>query len=196
MSLAYHSRNAATAERNRRRIRREGVTMNGHKIWTDEERELIRQLSPNYDELCKLMPSRKRISIRKLASALGVANEKHIFTSAEISKLRRLYPKASWEEILAAFPFSNKSRLKCVASYYGFRRPKKKYKPTGDQPIDALLEKCAAANMSLSDLDKECRTKNYFSHENWRSAPPNYTRIVKAIKLLEGNLKAEWTVEE
>ncbi len=196
MSLAYYARNATTAERNRRRMRREGVTMNGHKLWTDEEKEIVRRLSPDYDAICKLIPSRKRRSIQHMASYMGVAGQHHLFTAAEISKLRRLYSTVSWEEILQAFPFSDKERLAGVAKYHGFRRPRKKYKPTGDQPIDALLEKCAEANMSLVDLDKECRTKNYFRHENWRSCPPNYTRIVKAIKLLEGQLKAEWLPEE
>jgi hypothetical protein len=195
MSLAYYARNAATAERNRRRIQREGMTMNGHKLWTDEDKEIVRQLSPNYDEICKRIPSRDRRSIRHMASVLGVAQEKHIFTGAEISKLRRLYSKASWEEILEAFPFSNKERLKGVAKYHGFSRPRRKFKPTGNQPIDALLEKCAAANISLPELDKECRTKRYFQQQNWRTRPPNYTRIVRAIKLLDGDLKAEWPPE-
>ncbi|KAA1176464.1 hypothetical protein FP026_27880 [Rhizobium tropici] len=196
MSLAYYARNAATAERNRRRMRREGVTMNGYKLWTEEEKEIVRRLSPDYDAICKLIPSRKRRSIQHMASAMGVAGEKHLYTAAEISKLRRLYSTATWQEILEAFPFSDKERLKGVAKYHGFRRPRKKFKLTGDQPIDALLEKCAAANLSLVDLDKECRTKNYFRHCNWRSKPPNYTRIVKAIKLLEGQMRAEWPSDE
>ncbi len=196
MSLAYHARNAASAERARRRIQREGYNMKGDKLWSDSEKQIVLQLSPDYDEICKLIPQRKRRSIRQMASILGVAGEKHIFTAAEISKLRRLYSKAPWREILEAFPFSNRERLRCVAKYHGFTRPRKKFKPTGNQPIDALLEKCAAANMSLVDLDKECRTRNYFRHGNWRSSPPNYTRFVRAIELLDGQLRAEWLPEQ
>jgi len=196
MSLTYSARNAATAERNRRRMQREGVTMNGDKLWTDEEKEIVLRLSPDYDEISRLIPHRKRRSIRHIASTLGVARKKHVFTAAEISKLRRMFSTASWPELMEAFPFSTKDRLENVAHYYGFHRPKRKYKPTGNQPIDALLEKCAAANLTLADLDKECRTKNYFTKQNWRAARPNYSRFVKAIELFEGRLKAEWTAEE
>lgn len=37
MLLSFHARGAATSERNRRRAQREGVTINGDKLWTDEE---------------------------------------------------------------------------------------------------------------------------------------------------------------
>lgn len=192
MFLAYYARNAASAERTRRRIKREGHNMNGDKLWTEEEEKIVLQLAPDYDAICKLIPDRNRRSIRQKASDLGVAKEKHIFTGAEIGKLRRMYPRATWEEMLKAFPFSTQSRLKCVASYYGFRRARKPYKETGNIPIDELLKKCQHANMTLVELDLECRTKRYFTQENWRYRRPNYNRIVKAIELLEGRLSVEW----
>jgi hypothetical protein len=166
--------------------------MNGHKLYTDAEKEIIRRLSPDYDAICKLIPDRDRESIRSMASRLSVTRGKHVFTAAEISRLRRLYPRSPWEELLAAFPSLTRSQLKNAAKYHGFHRVRKPYKSTGNSPLDQLLERLQAANMHLSDLDKEFRTKGYFRNQNWRYQPPNYNRFVKAIELLEGKLTIKW----
>lgn len=166
--------------------------MRGDKLWTDEARDLIRRHSPDYDLLCKLLPDRSRNSIRQQASAMGLAKEKHIFTAAQISKLRTMYKRATWDELLAEFPFSTKEKLRWVAKYHGFRRERRPYKPSGKKAVDQLLSKCIEANLNLGDLDVECRSKRYFRGQNWRYHRPNYNLIVKAIEYLEGRLEVGW----
>lgn len=194
MSLAYHARNAILAERLRIAIQKSGM-VGGHSLWTDAEREIIRSLAPDYDSIAKLLPNRSRKSIRHQASRLGFARRMHLWTGAELAKLRKLYPTARKEVICAEFPHSPWGNIAQVANYHGFRRARKPYKPTGNESIDGLLVKCMEANLRYLDLDKICRSKSYFQRANWRYQKPNYNRIVKAIEYLEGKISVHWPTE-
>ncbi len=196
MSLAYYARNAASAERMRRRIQREGFTMTGQKLWTEEERAIITKIGPDFDAIRKKLPHRTRIAIANQCRKMGLKQKhQHVWTAAEISKLRRLYPRASRQEILDAFPHSIWANIKQVANYHKISRARRPFKPTGNPPVDEMLVKLFKANLSFADLDKECRTKRYFSRGKWRSQKLNYNRLMKAIELLEGELAVRWREE-
>ncbi|MBB3355279.1 hypothetical protein FHT70_005240 [Rhizobium sp. BK049] len=193
MSLSHFARNAASAARVRNRIKKEGYTMNGDKLWTEDERKIIEDKWPNFDAIRKAIPGRSRIAIRAQCRNMGLREKpQHIWSASEISKLRKLYPAATIAEICATFPHSKWVNIQQVARYHGFRRKRKPFKPTGNPPIDGVLAKLFEANYSLSDLDQEFRTKDYFAHQNWRYRTPDYNRFVKAIELLEGKLVVEW----
>lgn len=192
MSLAYYARNAASAERARRRMRKEGCTMSGQKLWSEEECEIIREVGPDFDAIHQRLPHRSRIAIRFRCKQMGLTHRpQHVWTAGEISKLRKLYPAASIEEICDAFPHSTWVNISQVARYRGFRRARRPFKPTGNAPVDEMLAKLFQANLTFSDLDKECRTKRYFQKQKWR-LKPNYNRLVKAIELLDGELAVRW----
>ena len=194
MSLAYYAQNARSAQRMRERIRRSGMVA-GKSLWTDAEREIIRTLAPDYNSIAKLLPDRTRKAVRQQASQLGSARKMHIWTGAELTKLRKLYPTAHREIICNEFPHSPWGNIKQVARYHGFRRARKAYKLTGNESIDGLLKKCFEANLRYLDLDKICRSKSYFQHANWRHQKPNYNRIVKAIEYQEGRISVSWPKE-
>ncbi|TGE89206.1 hypothetical protein C9418_12735 [Rhizobium sp. SEMIA 4032] len=194
MSLAYFAQNARSAERMRERIRRSGMVA-GKSLWTDAEREIIRTLAPDYNSIAKLLPNRTRKAIRQQASQLGSARNMHIWTGAELAKLRKLYPSAESAQICAVFPHSPWENIKKVARYHGFRRARKPYKPIGNPPIDGLLLKCVEANLRYEDLDKICRSKTYFKGSSWRYQKPNYNRFLKAIEYLEGRISVSWPKE-
>ncbi|MGO7375637.1 hypothetical protein [Rhizobium ruizarguesonis] len=104
MSLSYHARNAASAVRARKRIRKEGFNMRGDKLWSKDEIEIVRHLAPDYDAICKLIPDRTRKAIRVQASVLGKAHKRHCWTGAQAALLRKLYPDASRERLCESFP--------------------------------------------------------------------------------------------
>ncbi|MBB4297211.1 hypothetical protein GGI55_001738 [Rhizobium leguminosarum] len=193
MSLAYYARNAASAERARRRMRKEGFTMRGQKLWTEDEFQIIREIGPNFDSIRERLPHRTRVSIESQCRKMGfIQKPQHAWSAAEISKLRKLYPAAIIEEICQTFPHSTWVNIRQVAQYHGFRRARRPFKPTGNAPVDEMLAKLFEANLSFHDLDKECRTKRYFQKAKWRYAKPNYNRLVKAIELLDGELAVRW----
>ena len=55
--LSYHNSNAASAKRARERVQRQGFTMNGKKIWSEEEDSLLRSHYPNYCAITKALPT-------------------------------------------------------------------------------------------------------------------------------------------
>ncbi|MBX4931265.1 hypothetical protein [Rhizobium bangladeshense] len=191
--LTYFARGAASAERARRRVQREGLTMSGDKLWTEDDLKIIGERWPNLDDIEKALPHRTRNAICAQCRKMDLRKkEQHIWSAAEISKLRKLYPAATIAEICATFPHSTWVNIRQVARYHGFRRNRKPFKPTGNQPIDGMLAKLFEANLSFSELDKELGTKRYFQKGKWRTARPNYNRFVKAIELLDGELSVRW----
>ncbi|MBB3610954.1 hypothetical protein [Rhizobium sp. BK602] len=193
MSLAYYARNAATAERNRRRMRREGVNMRGDRLWTEEERQIILAIGPDFDAIRKKLPNRTRIAIASQCRKMGLKQQQqHIWSAAEISKLRKLYPSASREEICQEFTHSTWVNIMQTARYHGFRRKKRPFKPIGNPSVDEMLVKLFESNFSFPDLDKECRTKRYFQKAKWRYMRPNYNHIARALDVLDGEFRVEW----
>lgn len=114
MSLAYYARNAATAERMRRKMRKEGVTLSGKKLWTEAEDEILRASYPNYRRMLKLLPHRTHQAVLMRCRKLGLKKFVRPWTAFEVSKLRKLYSSASIEEICAAFPVFC-ARISCQA---------------------------------------------------------------------------------
>ncbi|MBB3744977.1 hypothetical protein FHX10_004514 [Rhizobium sp. BK591] len=193
MSLAYHARNAASAVGIRNRMKKEGCTMRGDKLWTEDERKIVVERWPDFDDIQKALPHRSRIAICAQCRKMGLRKKpQHLWSAAEISKLRKLYPGASIEEICETFPHSTWVNIRQAARYHGFRRNRKPFKLTGNQPIDEMLAKLFEANFSFPELDRELRTKQYFRKQRWRYARPNYNRLVKAIELLDGELAVRW----
>lgn len=197
MSLAYYARNAATAERNRRRMRKEGMTMKGDKLWTDEENEIVRTLAPDHQAIRKKLPHRTHIAIRSHCVKLGLGRKGiHWWTGAEISKLRKLYPSATQEEICQQFPHSTWVNIRQVARYHGFRRKRREYKETGVKALDQVRAKCQEIKWTMVDLDKASRTKNYFYKAGWIGKKVNHRALGRAIEALEGQVEANWKEEQ
>lgn len=191
MSLAYFSRNADFAERTRERIRRAGYVA-GQRLWTDGEREKIKQLAPDYKALRKALRSRSYVAIRHQAGKLGLTKEIHIWTGAELSKLRKLYPTASPQDICAAFPHSTWQNIQQTARYHGFRRKRKGYKLTGIPGLDEVRRRCFEIGWTMPDLDKAARTGTYFSRAGWIGKRINHRALGRAIEALDGAVMPEW----
>lgn len=191
MALAYHARNAVMAQRMRARVHRAGEIA-GQKLWTDQERETIRQLAPDYQALRKALRRRSYVAIRAQAGKLGLTKEIHIWTGAELSKLRKLYPEASPQDICAAFPHSTWHNIQQTARYHGFRRKRKGYKLTGIPGLDEVRRRCFEIGWTMPDLDKAARTGKYFSKAGWIGKRTNHRALGRAIEALDGAIMPEW----
>lgn len=192
MSLTYFARNARSADRARRRMQREGVTMSGAKLWTDEEREIVRNLAPDYDAILKQLPHRTRNAVRNQAGKMGLRRAIHIWTAAEISRLRKLFPRAPAEEICAAFPHSTWINIQQAARYHGLRRSAKQYKITGIDALDEVRKRCFEINWTMIDLDNAAKTKRYFRRAGWIGKKINHRALGRAIEALDGVVQAQW----
>lgn len=193
MSLSYHARNAASAVRARKRIRKEGFNMRGDKLWSEDEIEIVRHLAPDYDAICKLIPDRTRKAVRVQASVLGKAHKRHCWTGAEVALLRKLYPNASRERLCESFPDVSWNAICMVARYHGFNRARKPYVVTGVAPLDQIRTKCFEIHWTMADLDQAAGTKGYFSRAGWLGKHViNYKAIGRAIAALDGEVTAAW----
>lgn len=166
-SLSQYTRDAVKAERLRQRIRRIGFTSMGYPLWSENEDTWCRSLYPNYAALVQALPRRSRGAIVKRCGALNITIHIHRWTPLELSRLRKLYQSAPWETLDQAFPFSTRSKIRAIANSYGFRRPRRPYKPTGHDIIDCIRERAFDLNVTMRDLDWMCRSK-YFSKAKWR----------------------------
>ncbi|MEF3133028.1 hypothetical protein OS035_16340 [Rhizobium sp. 268] len=192
MSLSDHARNAASAVRARKRVRKEGFNMRGEKLWSEDEIEIVRHLAPDYDAICKLIPHRTRRAIRAQASVLGRAHKRHRWTGAEVALLRRLYPNASREKLCESFPGVSWRAICAVARYHGFRRARKPYVLTGVTPLDDIRAKCFEIHWTMADLDEAAGTKGYFARARWGRKTVNYKAIGRAIQSLDGVINIQW----
>ncbi|MDD9899430.1 MAG: hypothetical protein OXT65_00435 [Alphaproteobacteria bacterium] len=193
MSLRYAVEGAVTAQRMRKRMKRTGKTPRGHWLWTKEEDRKVIRLYPDYKAMKKQLRRRTLISLKRRASNLGIARKRHVWTGAEITLLRRLFPETPRHEILAAFPYLTWRQIYSRARYAGFRRKKKPFKMTGHQPLDDILRFAYRNNLSLADIDKLSRTKKYFQKAQWCSNGfRGHKAILRAALALGGRVRVEW----
>lgn len=196
MYLSDYSRHANSADRARRRIFRHGVTPRGAKVWTAEEDTLCRKHGDNYKLLMELLPHRTYLALRARCQSLGLRPKRQYCSGAELLRVRRLYPRATHEELLAAFPHRKLDHLRKLARYHGIYRAKSKLISTGFPIIDAVRNRCAELNYSMGDLDAIAQSKCYFRKGNWRnSQTPNYGHVCRAIEALGGKLTVDWGEE-
>ena len=193
MQLQYHARNAETSRRSRARMMRDGVTPKGDKLWEEWEDQILRKHYPHYKRMERRLKHRTAVAIRSRCRTLGMKRAIHVWSSAEISKLRKLYPTAPMADISAAFPHSTMINIRQVAQYHGFRRKRMPYSETGFPALDAVRRRCFEARISMPELDKIARTKNYFQKMGWRGKPrPNYRYLGLAMEALNGVVAVNW----
>lgn len=58
--------------------------------------------------------------------------------------------------------------------------------------MDAILARIEEIGWTLRDLDEESKTGKYFRSGYWRRSKPNYGRLARAIRALDGRLVVEW----
>lgn len=169
------------------------MTAKEDKLWTELERKTIEQIGSDFDAIQERLPHRTRVAIANQCRKMGLKQKpQHIWSAAEISRLKRMYLRASAAEICGAFPHSTWVNIQQVARYHGLRRGSSPYQSTGYAPLDAIREKCRRVGWSMSDLDRAAKTKNYFAKMGWRGKSINHMAIGRAIAALDGFVKVDW----
>lgn len=184
-------RNARTAERMRRVIRKIGH-VRGWPLWTDKEDAVLRASYPDYAEASRRLPHRTYDALRGRAIALGIQKRRHIWRASEISRLRKLYPYASHKEIESEFPFATWMQIKGVAKYHNIRRPRGRLGGTPIPILDAIRDRCYELGYSMVDLDCIAKTGKYFQARYWKKCRRANGRCLRAIEALGGNISVKW----
>lgn len=197
MQLHQFSQHARSAQLTRQRILRSGLTLNGHRLWSPEEDEVIRRYYPDFDKLAGLLPDRTYVAIRHRSQIIGVARKKPQWLAIEVAKLRKYYPTAPKAELLRMFVGSSWFRITNKARQLNLRRKKKCFRPTGFPVIDQIRARCFELNLSMVDLDEMAGTKKYFQTAGWYGhewVSGEYVR--RAVEALDGTLEAKWSEDD
>jgi hypothetical protein len=200
MDIRHVARYAAMAAAARRRIQRAGRTPRGHFLWTNDEDRIVVRLYPDYRALRKTLKRRTYNALRARARSLGVAKRRHIWTTSEVSRLRRLYLNATTQETLAAFPGMTWWQLAGKARHIGLRGRRPRFKLTGLRLVDDIRGRAYARGWSMVELDAMAGTKRYFQKAGWHSArtrlgtrrDAEHGAWLKAIKALDGQIAVTW----
>lgn len=193
MSHFCLSRNAATAERMRRRLAFLGHTPNGHPLWDQPETGHLVDGYPGYDHVLPRIPRRTRGAAHSKASRLKITRPRgRPWDINEIPRLRKHYPTATKEELLALFPGRSHVAIANAANARGIYRARRPYKPTGNRVLDQVLARARERNWSLADLGRESGNSRYFSHQNWRNGRYNHRVHALAVRVLGGGMRADF----
>jgi hypothetical protein len=176
----------------RARIRKAGVTAKGYPLWTPAEDEKVRRLYPDYRALRRALRRRTYHAIRGRVLTLGITNKRHIWTGAEVVRLRKLYFTAARAELHAAFPGLTLRQIVGKARHVKLSRQRRRPSPTGFPILDDIRERAFKLNYSMVDLDAIARTGRYFQTGNWSSNGVNKLAACKAIEALDGEIRASW----
>lgn len=188
----YLIRGVNSAERMRRQIARSGF-VGIHPLWSPAEDEALRGYYPNYALAKKKLKRRSYWSIRHRAQTLKLQRKRHIWTGAEIVRLRKVYPRGSRSEILASFPGVSLNAIVKTAHRKRIWRARRAFKRTGFAVLDAIRDRCAELRLSMVSLDEIARTKKYFQAQQWNANGWVSARyVVKAIAALDGKLAVVW----
>jgi hypothetical protein len=191
MAQSWLTRGAATTERMRRQIRREGVTPNGHPLWIPPETGALTENHPDYTTALSIIKRRTRKAARSKASRMGITKPNRPWDENEILRLRKVYPDGTPEEIATAFPDRTLAAVAGRARLRGIYRTKRAYKPTGIHLVDQVLQRAAVMKWTLADLDEGGGCKSYFYNRMWRSHL-DARALTRAVEALGGNIEAVW----
>lgn len=193
MSLDYLTHCAKRGQRSRRHMRRQGSNMKGDRLWSLEEEAVLVAHQGDYALMRKLLPHRTEAAIASRCQLLGLRRKIHVWTIAELGKLRRLYPWASVKEIEEAFPHSNWANICQAARYHGFRRYLRAgYKSTGYAALDEVRQRCFEIRWTMKDLDTAAKTGRYFQRAGWIGKKINHRALGRAIEVLDGVIECRW----
>lgn len=191
MDLKYLAQNAAAAERARLQATALG-TVGGKQLWSERELVLLRRHFPNYTKLLRLLKTRTRSGIKNKAGSLGLTSKYKAWTTPEISRLRRMYPSSSWNDMLLAFPGRTREQIGARARFGGLQRPRPPYLLSGNKVLDDIRQRCRSLNYTMPDLDSIAKTKRYFSSRHWTKTRTTSRAMAKAVAALDGEIKIAW----
>ncbi|MDR6659733.1 uncharacterized protein (DUF433 family) [Tardiphaga robiniae] len=106
--------------------------------------------------------------------------------------MRRIYPSATREELLEAFPRRSMGQIYDCAARYNVKRKKEPHSTAGFPIIEQIKLRAKKCNISMKDLDAMARTTPYFASGRWRFDGLNRRSVYRAIEALDGEVTIVW----
>lgn len=160
--------------------------------WTDSERAIVRRLFPDYDAMVRAMPHRTRIAVAAYARGMHLTPTRvcRVWKVSEIKQLvEARKARASTAKLLRMFPGLTIYQIRSKSYDVGLR-VKPRLKVDDSHPaIISIRKRTEKLGMTLTNLDRQCDSGNYFVRVRER-AFAKY--VIRAIDVLGGQLSIEW----
>lgn len=192
MPKSWLVRGAESAERARRRMQLLGVTPNGFPLWEPREVEPVARMYPDYGSIFPRLDRRTHPAVYNKAARLGITRPRSLpWSDNEILRLRKVYPKESREEILAAFPGRSYGAIAKASNTRGVYRARRSPAKTGFRLLDQVLVRAQKMNLSMADLDALARCGSYFKRRGWTTHADERFHYL-AARALGGTVRADF----
>ena len=188
------TRNIASGDRARSRMRATGLTPNGHPLWIDPETGSLRKGYPDYNKVLREVRRRTRAAAHSKASRLRITKPRARPWDVENDKpkMRRLYPSGSKSELLAAFPGRSWPAICSIARKWRIyrRRPVMK---RDDPVVQSIVRRAAQQNISVKELTEMAGGGSLFRQGTVaKMNRRHWQRVARAVEALGGTLRARW----
>ena len=193
MDLRFLSRNAESAARISRDIRRRGYTYTGAKIWDAAELQILRSTSHlTIPEVQKRLPHRTATAIKGYRDKMGMTRRKLTpWTTLEDRILRTKIGLLHYTEIAKLLPGRSTHAVQGRAWYLGFRKGcLKSPKPKGLRIYDEVRNRAYEDGLSMQALDGELRTGKYFQNNHHKIL--NWKKLAIAVAFFGGQMAIDW----
>ena len=190
----FWQRDTGGGDRARAHIARTGRTFGGDLAWRPEEDAIVRDRYPDYDRTVQALPHRSRRAVAHRAMRLGVAKKLHVWTAAEVVRLRGAISRnATNRELLALFPGLRLRQILAAAYRTRVRRRPRPPILVGVPILDAIRQKAYTTGLTLRELDYLARTGRYFQHAPRRIV---WKHVGRALELFEAALEIAWPTHD
>lgn len=181
------------SEKNRKLMMKTGRTPFGQRLWTPQHDKKVVDFYPDIKRIKIHLNFRTEAAIRARARFLGVTRRQHRWKMHDVSRLRKMYISAHWQDILEAFPDFTPSQIRGCIRTHEMKRDRKRYKTTKYECINDIRDQLIKLNMTMKDLDLIARTGDYFSKSQWHGKPHAKDEAIgRAVRALGGRLTIIW----
>lgn len=193
MPKSWLVRGAESADRARRRMLLTGVTPNGHPLWEPREVAPVVGRYPDYQSIFPELERRTSPAVYNKAGRLGITKPRAPpWPDNEILRLRKVYPRGTRDEVLAAFPGRSYAAISKAANARGIYRAQKPLKPTGNTVLDQILARARDRNVSMEGLGHVTHKRSYFQKRRWQSGRFDFAAHSRAVAFLGGKIRISW----
>jgi hypothetical protein len=159
--------------------------------WTLKEHEVLVSHWPDVTTIRKRLPHRTVRAIRGFAGKCNLLTQRHIWTGAEDSKLRKMAAAGSSR---AAIAHELGLSVQQVAGRLGHTRTRIARRPpavSSDPLVNAIRVRAFNMSMSLADLDRSLGDRKIFQQASGRQRV-KHVHVRRAVEALGGVLVVQW----
>ena len=162
-----------------------------HNDWTLKEHEVLVSHWPDVNTIRRRLPHRTVRAIRGFAGKCNLLTNRHIWTAAEDTKLKKLaangHNRKAIANELGLSVGQVAGRLRYTGTHIASQRPA----PSADPLVDAVRLRAYEMKLSLADLDRSLGTRKIFQQAAGRQRV-KLAHIQKAVRALGGTFTIVW----